>query len=867
MGASRQWEVGMAGAESDARTAMGGDLPAFGALVRRYRQAAALSQSALAERAGLSTDAISVIERGRRGAPRPETVALLAAALGLDEQKRAAFAAAARALGPAEADAAPAVPGPGPHPLPAALSSFIGREREVAAVRARLGQPGTRLLTLTGAGGMGKTRLALAVAERLPDGYPDGVGLVELAALAEPALLAETVARALGLREEVGRAALQSLTEQLRKRRLLLVLDNCEHLVGACAELATALLRTCPDLRILATSREVLGITGEVIWPVPPLAVPDARATGGHPSLEAVQACEAVQLLLARTRERRPDYALAQRDAAAVAEVVRRLDGLPLAIELAAARLAVLSPGQLAARLDDRFRLLTGGSRSALPRHQTLRAALDWSYELLTEAEQALLRRLAVFAGGATLEAAEVVCGGEEVTAEGVLDLLGGLVAKSLVQVQEREGVARFRLLETVRAYAWERLEASAEATGVARAHAALYLALAEAAEPRLMGSEQATWLAQLEAEHDNLRAALRWATASDEGELGLRLAGALWLFWAIRGHLREGQNWLADLLALDTAHISTTVRAQALNVAGSLAQMRSDYTRARAWHEEALALWRGMGDRKGISRSLNNLGNVAFDQNDHQRARALYEESLALKQEVGDSWGVAAVRTNLANVLAAEGRLHQAQAMYEEAVAQWRAVGDRAGLAQSLSNLAEVLQWQDRLQAAHAVTDEALALRRELADPRGIACSLVNLGRVLRRQGDLERARAALVEALELFRALAGSRDAAACLETMAEVFLEQGEHDRAAHLLAAAEALRLRIGAARLPVERPAHEEMVAAARCALGDGHFGAAWKAGAALSLEEAIAMALDEGTGRPVVAIQVGLSEGCVDEED
>ena len=425
-----------------------------------------------------------------------------------------------------------------PNNLPRQLTSFIGREREMAEVRRLLST--TRLLTLTGSGGCGKTRLALQVAADLVEAFAEGVWFVDLAPLSDPALVPQTVAATLRVREEPGRPILITLSEYLQPRHLLLVLDNCEHLVGACAELAQALLRACPHLQILATSREPLRIGGETTWRVPSLSLPDLLRL---PLVESLAEYEAVRLFTDRAEVVLPGFLVTDQNALAVAQVCHRLDGIPLAIELAATRVKVLPVHQIAARLDDRFRLLTGGSRTALPRQQTLRAVMDWSYILLSEKERTLLRRLSVFAGGWTLDAAEAVCSGNRIETVEVLDLLAQLVDRSLVAVDREDAEARYRLLDTVRQYAREKLQDSGEETEVHGRHREWFLDLAERTEPELLGPEQGVWLARLEAEHDNLRAALTWSQQEEEGgEAGLRLAGALGRFWWMRGHLTEGR-------------------------------------------------------------------------------------------------------------------------------------------------------------------------------------------------------------------------------------------------------------------------------------------------------------------------------------
>jgi predicted ATPase/class 3 adenylate cyclase len=693
--------------------------------------------------------------------------------------------------------------------LPVQPTSFIGRAREQAEVRLLLGA--APLVTLTGTGGAGKTRLALEVAAGLVAAHADGVWLVEFAALADPALVPQAVAQALGLREEPGRPLLATLTAHLQPKALLLVLDNCEHLIGACAELATALLRACPQLRLLATSRAALEVPGETLYRVPSLAAPDPDQL---PPPEQLPAYEAVQLFVARARARRSDFALTARNAPAVAAVCARLDGMPLALELAAARVSVLPVEGIAARLDDRFRLLTGGPRTALPRQQTLRATLDWSYDLLSESERWLLERLSVFAGGWTLDAAEAV--GVGVGSEGslrvpeVLDLLGGLVNKSLVQAAEADGELRYGLLETVRQYGQERLAATDETEGVRDRHLGYYLALAEEAEPALKGATQGAWLGRLEAEHDNLRAALSWARAAGEAELGLRLAGALWRFWGYRGYFGEGRSWLEAALA-EGGPAPTAARAKALNGAGNFAFYQDDYGRAAALYEEGLALQRALGDTRGIAGSLGNLANVAFRHGDYGRVAGLYEESLALFREAGDRWGIAHTLDNLGTVARQQGNFERAVALHMEGLVLKRVLGDTRGIAASLFNLGHAAYTQSDYPRAAALYAESLALKRELGATEGIA------------------------RALEGFALLAGA--------------LHRSR--RAVQLWAAAEALRGAIGAPRDQHEQEQYGQAVPVQREALGGEAFAAAWDEGRAFSLEAAVALALEgqaEGSG-------------------
>ena len=548
-----------------------------------------------------------------------------------------------------------------PNNLPQQATYFIGREKQVEEVKALLAR--TRLLTLVGAGGSGKTRLSLQVAADLLDGQGDGVWLVELAALSDPALVPQAAADVLGIRETAGKTVQQALVEALKAKRLLLILDNCEHLVGACAALAADLLRTCPGVHLLASSREPLNVTGEQTYRVPTLSLPDPRQPQTPQSLSQY---EAVRLFIERAQAVQPSFTVTDANAPAVAQVCWRLDGIPLAIELAAARSRSLSAEEINRRLDQRFRLLTGGSRDRLPRQQTLRALIDWSYDLLTESEKSLLCRLSVLAGGWTLEAAEGVCSGGDVENFEVLDLLTSLVDKSLVVYEEGvDGQGRSRLLETVREYAGDRLQESGSFEETKDRAAAWFLGFAAEAEPQMIGPEQALWLERLEAEHDNLRASLSWyenvTEPQGEGgaaglrlENGLRLAGSLWRFWYVRGHLSEGRQWLGRVLESPSGLESTSglegaagregaagfealaIRSKALSGAGNLARNQGDYAAARALYEESLTLFRQLGDQRGIAESLEGMAGVASGLNQMERAAQLWGAAASLRETIG---------------------------------------------------------------------------------------------------------------------------------------------------------------------------------------------------------------------------------------
>jgi len=561
------------------------------------------------------------------------------------------------------------------HNLPSQLSSFIGRDQEMQDARRLLTE--TRLLTLTGTGGAGKTRLALQVAAEAVEDYPGGVWLIELAALRDPALLTQAVAAVLGIGEEGGdRPLAQTLADALRPRSVLLVWDNCEHLVDACARLAETLLRACPGLRLLATSREALEIGGEAVLPVSSLALPPAGPSAGAQDVtpETLAGCDSVRLFVERATTALPAFRLSAGNAPAVALVCARLDGIPLALELAAARVRVLTPEQIAGRLDDRFRLLSGGSRTALPRQQTLRALIDWSYDLLPSPEKTLLRRLSAFAGGWALEAAEAVCAGGEVEDWEVLDLLSRLVAKSLVMVEPPDaGRVRYRLLENLRSYAWERLVETAEADAIAARHAACFLAFAEEGEPELSGPEQATWLDRLERDHDNLRAALAHSHDSEGSvEAGLRLAGALWKFWWMRGYFSEGRFFLRWVLAR-SVEAAPSVRAKVLTGAGILAEAQGDYVSAVAHHQEGLAIYRSLGDTAKIAQALNNLGNAASSQEDWEHAADYYGQGLNLYHALGDEGRAAILLMNIGIVANHQQQYIKARSLYEESLEIFR--------------------------------------------------------------------------------------------------------------------------------------------------------------------------------------------------
>jgi non-specific serine/threonine protein kinase len=725
-----------------------------------------------------------------------------------------------------------------PHNLPEQLTSFIGREREIAEVKRLVAT--TRLLTLTGAGGTGKTRLSLKVAEDLLHDYADGVWFIELATLAEPALVPQVIAAALGVRQGTGLDLVAALSDYLRSRKTLVVLDNCEHLITACASIIGTLIRACPHLQVLATSREALGIPGELVWPVPTLSLPDPRE---QLPLETLKQYEAIRLFVDRAHASRLGFSMTPQNAPYVAQLCYQLDGMPLAIELAAARIRVLSVEQIVAHLNERFRLLTSGSPTAEPRQQTLEALMDWSYELLADAERALLRTLSVFSGSFTIDSVTAVCG-SEIDEYEILDLLEQLVGKSLLLVDERDGKARYRMLETIRQYAGNKLRACGEQGTARRRHQEWYVSVAEQAQQGLLGENQKAWLNVLEMEHDNFRAALEWSIKGEgEPEFALRLAGALWRFWDIRGYHTEGRRWVEDALC-SGGDAPPLVRAKALNAAGNLSSEQGDYERAKALYQEALSLRREVGDKRGTANSLNNLGVIARRTGDYETAAHVYEECLVIFRELGDEEGKASVLDNLGFLAQCRSDYARAEELYTEALAVFQELGDVTGVAVALNNLGEVAYCRGDHGKAEQFFKKARDLAEELDDKLTTLGVLNNLANLASRRGDYEGAVALYRESLELCKVTEHSEGIAECLAGMAVVASEiNGQKEQAARLFAAAEALRESLGTHLTPNEQEIYEAAVAKVRSALGERAFSATWAAGRRMPHEEAVAFAL------------------------
>jgi predicted ATPase/serine/threonine protein kinase len=667
-----------------------------------------------------------------------------------------------------------------------AVTRFVGRQREIAEIREWLGR--TRLVTLVGPGGIGKTRLALETARLVLGEHRDGVWLVELAALADPSLVAQAVVSALGVRERRGRSEGDLLAEELRDKQLLLVLDNCEHLVDACARLAERLLEEAPGLRVLATSREALGVAGEAAWPVPALAVPASDD-------EAFE-CEAAALFRDRASLARPGLELTKSSAATIAALCRRLEGVPLAIELAAARVRALSVDEILERLADRFRLLAAGSRTAPSRQQTLRATIDWSWDLLADEERALLRRLSVFAGGFELEAAEAVCAGGRVETSDVLDLLSRLVDKSLVTVGERATV-RYRVLEMIRAYGLERLAQCDEADEVRRRHAEYFSALADESRHAIGDGRLAAWLERMEVEHDNVRAALAWLLERD-ADASLRLATAVCPFRELHGHFAEARRSLEAALAHGRS-ASARERVSALLAVGAVASMQGDRAAARGHYEEALPIARASGFADKVAWLLFGLGVVATLEDDLPAARAHLGESVTLGRQIGNDIIVGSV----------------------------------------LNGLGEVARLEGEWEAARGFYDEALVVARRSHHEHGVSVNLCNLGAVLCEMGDPDAAEACYEESLAASRALGSVEGIGLCVDGLGAVAAKRREWARAAKLAGAAEAILDSVGAKLAPPDRAFRERYLAEALANLGEEPFEAALAEGRALPVDEAL----------------------------
>ena len=733
---------------------------------------------------------------------------------------------------------------PRPSNLPVPRTAFIGREHEAAALRQLLGREDVRLVTLTGPGGIGKTRLALQVAGEIGQQFPSGVCFVSLSVVGEPGLLASAIAQAVGVRETGNQSAQENMKDYLGglDQPMLLLLDNFEHLVSA-AQVISDLLSVGPKLKIVVTSQSPLHVYGEHEFPVPPLAVPDLKSLL---PLDMLSRLPAIALFAERARAVKRDFALTNENAPAVAAVCARLDGLPLAIELAAARIKLLSPSAMLVRLEGCLNLLTGGARDLPTRQQTLRGTVDWSYGLLNPAEQTLFRRLSVFTGGCTLEAVEAVCDTAGDLGLDALDGMTSMVDKSLAQQVEAAGETRFVMLSTIREYALERLAASDDVAATRRSHAAYYLVLAE--EGASEAAAHPEWLDRFEVEHDNFRAALEYLIKTGDADWGLRLGTALFHFWESREYLTEGRNRITRLLALEGASARPKLRSRLLFSAAVLAGEQGDYTSAQQLFEDSLETCLELDDHRGVAVALNALAVNARDRGETTTASFLFERCVAIWRDVGEPADIARALSNLANVTKLQGEAARASSLYDECLALFRKVGDVAGIAWTLNYQGDVARESNDLTAARSFYEQSLAAFSLSRDGWGIASTLSDLASLSWDQGDNDEARRLYGESIQMFQNLGHKRGIARVLECLAANAAAQSNAEQSLRFAGAAAALRERLGTPLTPAEQHKVEKVLEFARRTLGNAAGLTAWMEGWALPVEQAIQEALGSGPG-------------------
>lgn len=762
-----------------------------------------------------------------------------------------------------------------PNNLPIQVTSFIGREKEISDVKALLLK--TPILSLLGSGGTGKTRISIQIGAEMIDNFVNGVWFIELSTLSDSSLVVQEIASAFNLRESGNRKIIDILLDYLKDKELLLIIDTCEHLIVECARVIDMLIRKSSKLKILTTSREALRISGETVYRVPSLKVPEIKLK--H-TVESISEFESVRLFIDRASTAKSDFSVTTANASFIAQICNNLDGIPFALELAAARVCSLSVDKIAERLDDRFRLLTGGSRTALPKQQTLHAMIDWSYDLLNEQEKALLARMSVFAGGCTLESGEEVCSGNGIEDFEVLDLMSSLVDKSLISFVEENG--RYGQLETVRQYGSEKLTESREEREYRMKHFIHFYSLAEEAEPQLSGQGQVKWLNRIENEHNNLRVAVGWSMESNElEEKGLRFVTDLKQFWLIRGYYSEGKRFIINMIK--KGNIETKLKGEALSVAGKLSVSMGDYKEAKLMFEEALTIFREVRDDKSIADSFTNLASIAFylgkfdeaqiqleqaitiyrkidnkrciaDSLNHlglissyrgdiDKARKNFEDSIIISNEIGYKLGVANSLNNLGQLAGNQGEYTEAKKCFEESINIFREIRYKLGVANSLNNLGAVELDQREYTEASIYFEEALTIYREIADKRGISNSLGNLGWIAYNIKQYQESQEYFENAISIYLELGDKSDIARCLEGIGNLNLIKGLLHAATKLYGSCQILRETVGNPIYPNEKELYDKTITDLRSQLGDEEFEKAWNEGRSMTLEQAVEMVL------------------------
>jgi predicted ATPase/DNA-binding XRE family transcriptional regulator len=812
----------------------------FGTWLRQKRRSLDLTQKAFADQIGCAEITVRRMEADEYK-PSSQLAFVLFEKLGVPEPERTQWVRFARGLAPYPNQ--PTVPSPPLEQrtnLPIPLTSFIGRKKEQDEIRNLITK--NRLVTLVGVGGIGKTRLSIQAASALLDDFPYSIWLVELAPLADPALVPQSIINTLGLIEQANRSPQSVLADFLRAKKSVLILDNCEHLIQACAQLAETLLHACPDLHILTTSREALRIDGETVYLVSTLTTPDPlRAT-----MDNLPEYEAVQLFLERAQSVMPGFSLTRDNASAIAQVCHRLDGIPLALELAAARVKMMTVEEIAKRLDDRFHLLTGGMRT-LPRHQTLRAMVDWSYNLLSQEEKTLFRRLAVFIGGWTLEAAESVCGDTQggIESDQIVELLSQLITKSLVTVENVGIKSRYHCLETIRQYGHEKLLESGESEAIRKRHVQFFLEFAVDAVPHLYSAETLLWCDRMEADHDNLRLALEWTQQSDDrAESGLQLVNALLEFWLIRGYLVEGRERASSALNHGRFFERTALYAKLLCNLGWLGNFQGDFPGGRTFANKSLAIFRELGDKLGISYALQVLGAIAVDSKDYVLAESLLEEAFENRRGLKDVSNASLLIT-MGWAAFGLGDYALVRDRFNQVLTFSLATGKRGLTSEALGGLAEVDLREGRYESASELIEESLRIERENGDKWHIGVVLGVWAWVAVLQRDWELAFSRLKESVAVRKEINDRGGLVWCLEKLGQVVFGREKYEKAAIIFSAAASIRTALGSAMDPFDQSEYERSIAALRDQLGEERFNEAWDQGHKLTLEKAIDFALEE----------------------